>query len=293
MTEAKQTWAAILHDLGINKGDAVYLAIDMGHVPLPSISAPLSKAALRDREKRWCEFILDVLLEAVGSEGTILAPTFSYDYARNGAPYYHETSASEIGPFTEYFRQLDESIRSFHPLYSVSGIGPRAAGILEDIGRSAFGIRSPFAKFPGQGVKFLFLGTPLGDCLTYAHHVEQLYGVNHMFNRAYNTPVFKGGVQHQGPWMAAVRYLGVGITAAVGNLELALIKDGSLRICANFPSPMQCAHVSDVDRVLSNLLDHDPCALLEEPVEVHIQSPGSAEQPLVRKSIFFDLRAAE
>ena len=250
---------------------------------------PLTRDGILGRERQWSEYLLDVLLEVLGPDGTLLAPAFSYDYARNGTPYHHERSPSEVGPFTEFFRKSKGVVRSLHPLHSVVGIGPKTTEILDDVGRSAFGPRSPFGRLQKTGCKFLCLGVSLGKSLTYAHHMEQVYGVNHMYNKVFNTPVFVSGVKQAGAWLCFVRYLGVGLEAQIGNLETKLREDGLLKETSRWEHPMQLVHVTHAEEIGFRQLEENPCSWLKEPIEIHIEAPGARRQEALAKAAYFKI----
>ena len=163
---------SIIRNLAIGSGDVVYVCVDMAYLPLPKMAFEISRAGVRGIRDRYCAFVLDALLEVVGDSGTLLVPTFCLSYARYGEPYYHEKTPSEVGPFSEYFRKRGGVIRSLHPMLSIAGIGINAAAILENIGKSGYGVCSPFMRFNDYRVKFLCLGIPLPRGITYLHHLE-------------------------------------------------------------------------------------------------------------------------
>jgi aminoglycoside 3-N-acetyltransferase len=282
MAEADALRAAIA-EVGVRAGDVVYLGVDMSGVALPRLPVPRSRADVLAQRDQHCAFLLDVLRGAIGEAGTLLVPTFSYAYARHGVPYVHETSPSELSPFTEYVRTRPGVLRSFHPLYSVSGQGPAAPAILERCGRSAYGPASPFGRLAGQRAKFLGVGVRLAQFLTYAHHLEQLMGVNHAYHKVYNVPAFRGGVEQPGPWLAFVRYLGIGVELAVGRLEERLRAEGALREAG----PVLACDVADAERVGFAMLAENPCAFIAEPVEVQLDAPGAAPQPTRARAVRF------
>lgn len=275
--EAYKVWDLILDDLGIARGDTVYLGVGMANVPLPRHEIGLSREEIFKREEHWCAFVVEVLRKKLGSKGTILVPTYTYAYTK-GIPYIHEASPSETGPFTEYLRRHADS-RSLHPVHSVAGIGLHAKTILDNTGRAAFGARSPYMRFKDHGVKFLCLGATMGESLTYTHHLEHLYGVNYRYNKIFNTPVFRDGVEQPGPWLCFSRFLGVGVDPALINAEHGLRKAGKLGASSRWHYPMQVASVKDVDSVIFDMLDADPFAFTREPVEIQIESPGSVSKP--------------
>jgi aminoglycoside 3-N-acetyltransferase len=276
-----------LRAVGVEEGDVVYLGVDMSGVALPRLAVPRTRAEAQDQRDRHCAVLLDGVRAALGERGTLLMATFTYAYARAGVPYVHETSPSELGPMSEYLRTRPGVLRSFHPLNSVAGVGPAARAVLEDCGRSSYGPLSPFGRLGGVGAKIVGLGVPFGRFLTHAHHLEQLMGANHAYHKVFNVPAFRGGVEQPGPWLAFVRYLGIGVDLAVGRLEDRLRAGGLLREQQGAAGPVQAATVLDVERVGLRMLADDPWAFLREPVEVAFEAPGAFVQPARRRTVYF------
>lgn len=273
--EARHLLNAILDDLGVAAGDTVYLAVDMAGVPLPFWKAELSRAAIRARQERWCGFLFDMLMARLGPQGTILAPTFSYGYAR-GEAYVHEDTPSETGPFTEWFRRHPQAVRSLHPIHSVAAVGAKAEAICGGLtGKAAYGTGSVFARLPAT-TKFLCLGATLGASLTYAHHLEQMYGVNHRYTKIFDTPVTRSGQVVAGPWLCFMRYLGTPVRANVHALEAALRDEGALAESPRLPA-MQCVGLTQVDDIAGRMLAADPWAFTKEKVEIRMEAGDAAE----------------
>ncbi|MEO5335333.1 MAG: AAC(3) family N-acetyltransferase [Magnetospirillum sp. WYHS-4] len=286
--EAIDLYTAALRHLGIGRGDIVYLAVDMARLPLPAYPAKLNREAIRAREQRWCAFVLERLQETIGPEGTLIAPTFFYSYARSNGPYIHEESPSETGPFTEYFRTLPEARRSLHPIYSVAAIGPLASEIADGIvGKSAFGAMSVFGRLTRYPIKFLFLGASVGESLTHAHHLEHMYGCNHRYHMVFNTPVSMGGHEIPGPWLCFMRYLGTPVRADVFPLERRLRERGVLVEWPDWPHPMQMVTIEDAERIGYEMLAEAPWSFTREPVEIHMESPGKAPHPALQTAVRF------
>lgn len=268
-----------LRSLGLRPGMVVYLGLDLGAIPLPATRPPRTREGIAAFRDGLCAFVDDAVRQVVGDEGTILVAAFSYAYARHATPYEHETSPAELGPFPEWFRTRPGTIRSFHPLYSVCGRGPRASAILEGTGRSAFGAHSPFARLGAEETVFVSLGSPLARWFTYAHHLEHLAGVNHAYHKAYTVPAFRNGAEVPGPFLAFVRYLDAGVELALGHLEDRLRAEGALAEIVEPGMLLQAVSAADAERIGLAMLAENPCAFIEETVTIHIDSPGSARQP--------------
>jgi aminoglycoside 3-N-acetyltransferase len=220
--EAGKLLASILADLGIAEGDNIMLGIDMSRIPLPRYEAQLTREAFREREEKWCGFVYRHLMDAIGSKGTLLVPAYSYSCSRPGSRFSADETPSEIGPFTEYFRLQSGVARSIHPIFSIAGTGPAATAILGDTGKSAFGADSPFARFISHNVKFLCLGVEIRNCITYLHHLEQLYGTPHRYHKSFDAEVLADGKTVRGPWFAFMAYRGMDYVSDFSSLQRAV-----------------------------------------------------------------------
>ncbi len=288
VAEARAQLNLILDDLKVEKGETLFLGTDLARVPLPKIQVPLTREAMRSRERDWCRFLLDSLLDRLGPNGTVLIPTTSNGYGRHGTPYIHEETPSEISAFSEFLRVQPEAIRSLHPLLSVGGIGKNASAILDNVGKAAFGALSPYGRLAAFDAKFVFLGSGV-HALIYGYHLQQVYGVNHMYNKLFNAPVYRGGQLVEGPWLCCLRYLGAGIERDFVPLEERVKKEGCLNLSTHSSHSMQSITVADMDRIGFRMLEENPWAFTNGPVEIHVAAPGSAPPLTKYRAVFYDL----
>ena len=99
--------------------------------------------------------VVDALLDAVGPEGVVAAPTFT----RYDRPYDPGTSPSTTGAVTEALRRRERAVRSPHPTKSVAAIGPGVADLLADHDpANSLGPGSPLHRLAADGGKVLLLG---------------------------------------------------------------------------------------------------------------------------------------
>jgi aminoglycoside 3-N-acetyltransferase len=286
MTEQQAASAlrAILDTLGVQAGDRIMLGIDMGKLPLPRYPAALNRAAFRARERQWCQFVLDVLLERLGPQGTLLAPAFSYSCTRPGSVFVAESTPAENGPFTDFLRADPRAVRSLHPIFSIAGIGRDAHALLDDVGHAAFGAMSPFARFAGHGIRFLGLGLELRVCLTHIHHLEQQYGCPHRFHKTFDVTVQAGGRQISGDWHAYMGFRGIDYASDVGPLMRALDTDGLLRKVDANGGHHQLAEIADVERLGYALLSDNALALVDRPLRMRFEDGDNPGGPGARTS---------
>ena len=103
---------------GVARGDVVYLSTQL--FGLGALRGAVDKQA-------YCAGFYDGVRTAIGSEGTLVVPTFTQQVGRFGLQFIHEETPSLTGIFGEHVRQLPGAMRSLHPVFSVSAIGPQAA----------------------------------------------------------------------------------------------------------------------------------------------------------------------
>lgn len=143
--------------------------------------------------------VIEALLEVVGPQGTLIMPTFNYDFLR-GIPWDMRTTPSQMGVLTELVRTDPRAKRMFHPIYSMAAIGRHADELAAHRSNDCFGETTIFTKFREWDAKILIIGLAYSKSITFLHHCEQLAGVDYRFLKE-----FKGtAIDQQGkPYEAA------------------------------------------------------------------------------------------
>jgi aminoglycoside 3-N-acetyltransferase len=103
--------------------------------------------------------LIDGLLEAVGSSGTLAMPAFN-STRHMPVPYFDvHSTPSRAGMLTEIFRKRPEVLRSYHPTHSVAAQGERAVEFLANHhDHEALGIDSPLDRLARAGGYVLLMG---------------------------------------------------------------------------------------------------------------------------------------
>jgi aminoglycoside 3-N-acetyltransferase len=115
------------------------------------------------------------LRSVLGSHGTLIVPTFSFDFT-DESPHGHwslEDSESDMGALTEYVRQNEESSRTVHPFYSFSVVGARSEDIAQLHSTESFSREYVFGYVHQQDAKILILGTDYNNAMTFFHYIEK------------------------------------------------------------------------------------------------------------------------
>ena len=179
---------------GIKEGDVVFVHSD--------ISA-FGKLLLFDR-KLLLQTLIDSIKEAVGEDGTIIMPTFTYSFDKNET-YDVENTKSTVGTLTEFFRKQEDVSRTIHPSHSVVVLGGHKNELL-NIGKDTFGQGSVFEKFHKLNGKLVFFGTPFHEACTFIHYIEQMYEVPYRYMRKYKGKIIKDDKEYEDEFLFYYKY---------------------------------------------------------------------------------------
>jgi len=156
-----EAMAADLRALGLEKGDTVVMHSNASVGPARQmVKAP-------DTGMRW---VLDAILEVIGPEGTLSAPTFTKCFKGSGdgptgEVWNPDTTPSRVGSLTNYVLKQPGRARSDHPTHPMAAIGGRAeefcAGHSWRDGASTFDRNGPWGKLVDWDGKILWLGTDM------------------------------------------------------------------------------------------------------------------------------------
>jgi len=151
----RESLTADLHRIGVRPGDKLVV-----HSSLRAIG----------QVDGGSKSVVAALLDAVGSDGLIAAPTFTYHATR----FNPETEPSLTGAITETVRHWPGAVRSWHPTHSWAMIGPDAADIADGhhlIGGVSFD--SPLDRIAKAGGKVLLIG--VGHAANTTIHVGETH----------------------------------------------------------------------------------------------------------------------
>ena len=121
--------------------------------------------------------VVDALLQAVGPEGTLVVPTFTYPSAGDATFVFDPAhTPSGMGAISEAARRRPEAHRSIHLAHSVAAIGSLAETIATSGGASAWDADSPMRQVFDRNGRYLLLGVPYQN-LTAMHLCEVWLGL--------------------------------------------------------------------------------------------------------------------
>ncbi len=162
----------------IEKGDIVYVVSDI---------LALSIRARENKEKMDINRFIDSILAKVGSEGTVLIPTFNWGFCR-GEAFDIKKTVSKTGALGNAALKRTDFVRTAHPIYSFMVWGKDKEMLAELDAKEAFGADSVFGYLHRNHAKALIIGLPTMSGLTFVHYIEQMVGVPYRYPKDFKAP---------------------------------------------------------------------------------------------------------
>ena len=165
-------YTKIVEQLPIHNGDILNVHSDV---------LELAKICRNYGEKFEGDRFIQSLQEAVGENGTLLFPTFNWDFCKGIAFDYHNTKGKS-GALGNVALKMPGFKRTQHPIYSFAVWGKAQSVLLALRNRSSWSNDSPFAYLHHNNGKVLIVGLP-GVISTFVHYVEQMVGVDYRYHK--------------------------------------------------------------------------------------------------------------
>ena len=142
---------------------------------------------IEDRNKNETLEELLLIIKNFLPKTTIIVPTANLNLPNSGQKYDNADTASfKMGAFSEFIRKKKHAIRSFHPLWSMSGLGKNSKKILSNISSHAYSANSVVHKlFQEENNYFLALGQHPRFMLPIIHHLEHINQVPYRFEKTF------------------------------------------------------------------------------------------------------------
>jgi aminoglycoside 3-N-acetyltransferase len=178
------------------------------------------------------QIILDVFLEILGHQGTLLLPTFNFNFC-DQVPFSISTTPSQMGILSEIARLKMTPKRSKHPVYSFVAFG-KDADIYNAINNnSAYEEISPFGILKQNNAKIALLDLNDQKGMTFYHHIEESLQVPYRYFKTFSADYEDEQKNNQiASYQIYVRDLEKGITTSLHKMEKLCWKEG---ICKGYP----------------------------------------------------------
>jgi aminoglycoside 3-N-acetyltransferase len=160
---------------------------------------------INDKDDYYKTF-LNVILDIIGPNGTLMTNTYTFQTLRYKEKFIYENTKSSSGTFSEIVRKNVNSIRSEHPVFSVSAIGKYKKYLCKKNSRHNYGYGSPYQRFLKLNGKILNLA--IEPALNpFLHVSEFMMGVPYYYNKLTKVQYYKNKNKVSKDYISSVRYL--------------------------------------------------------------------------------------
>jgi len=184
-----------LSQLKVGKGDLIFLHSNIGFFGM----LEGAKSA-----KDICSTFDEVLRDCVGSQGTIVHPTFSYSFCRR-EEFDVANTPGVCGVLSEYARNQPSYTRYGDANFSVVVSGALSEQLTKNPTEHSFGPNCFWERFLANEGKFVNLNFDAGS--TFVHFVEKELNVSYRYDKSFEGVYVNGKNQEQKAFIHYVRDL--------------------------------------------------------------------------------------
>ena len=166
----------IIKIFNIKKNDILLVSSD-----LTSLLSFFKKKKIRYN----LNYLIDVLIDTLGSNGTLLFPTYNWDFCK-GYTFDYINTPSTTGSLSKIALSRNDFIRTKNPIYSFTVYGKYSKYLANLKHQSCFGEDSPFAFLYQKNGKNLFIGMDYKLGFTMDHYAEEKVGVDYRFFKTFS-----------------------------------------------------------------------------------------------------------
>lgn len=191
-----------------------------GTLLISSDITALAKNAIEHGEFFDPNIFIDSFIEQIGENGTLLFPTYNWDFCKGKTFDYNKTPCM-TGVLGKVALKRNDFIRTRHPIYSFAVWGKDKDYLYSLANKDSFGIDSPFAYLYDSKAQNLMINSDLKDSLTFVHYVEeQSGGVEYRFNKDFTSGyIDEKGAEDIRTYSMFVRNLDLDVVNTINPLE--------------------------------------------------------------------------
>lgn len=235
--------------MDVQKGDIIFLSSD---------SRRMLCDAMRNQADSDLNLFLDGLIKKVGKEGTIILPTYNWEFCEGKGFDYNKTK-SKTGILSVIALERKDFKRTKHPIYSFAVYGKYKEELCAMENIDSFGEDSPFAFLREHNVKNYVIDVTLENCFTYVHFVEEQSGiVSYRYIKNFEGDyIDEDGICTKRVYSMFVRKLDLDVQSTVDLIEDDFIRTGIEYEIQINSSKIKCIHMGDAyDIILSDIRDN-------------------------------------
>ena len=169
-----------------------------------------------------------ILNNLIGPNGTLCMNTYSFNTLRYNESFNYHNIKTTSGKLSEILLKDKNSIRSHHPVFSVTAIGKQASFICKNNSLNNYGYNSPYNKFLKTNGKIINLGMEPWQN-PFNHVSEFLIGVPYYYNKFTNVKYLRNKKIINIKFSSFVRYLNFDLVENFNEIKKELINQNLVK----------------------------------------------------------------
>ncbi len=211
----------------------------------------------KNHERLDLNVFLDLLVEKVGKKGTLMLPTYNWDFC-GGKTFDYKHTLSKTGAISQAALAHPSFKRTKHPIYSWAVAGKDRDFLCSLENTDSFDNKSPFHYLYEKKGKNVILDVSLQNCFTFVHYVEENVGVPYRYKKNFTADyIDENGKKTRRTYSMFVRDYDLDAEVKLDPLQNYLIENRTISIANAGLSqilsvPLDAAFVAIKDDILCN-----------------------------------------
>ena len=207
--------------------------------------------------------VIDALRSILTEEGTLIVPTFNYDFC-DGKPFDVQKTPSKMGIISELVRTNSISKRTFDPVFSFAILGKHRDYLADLKNEHSFGPNSIFAKLRELNAKIMIIGLTYNQSMTFFHHIEEIQGCDYRYFKEFKGIITNyDDVKQDGKIILFVRDIERGVQNAVDKMGSIMELEGIVKNTIIGESEIKIMNVNDVYKRTVEEMEKNPHILIK------------------------------
>ena len=234
----------LIKKMNIKKGENIFIASDILRIGLKFYEK---------KETFDLDIFLDKLKEKITKEGTIVFPTYNWDFCK-GISFDYNKTKSKTGALSQKALKRKEFQRTQHPIYSFAVWGKNSQELCNLNNSSSFGLDSPFSYFKEKDYKMVFIDVSFTNSLTFTHYIEESLKVDYRFLKTFKGKyIDKNNSETEREYSMYVRYLEFDVGHNMDKLEISAENKKILKVNNFYNIPIKNCRLKE----LANIIEKD------------------------------------
>ncbi len=163
----------ILSQLGIKKGDIIL------------VNANILNFIIKGKKNFVPEDFIDCLKKRVTNKGTLIFPTYSWEFCEKRT-FNYKLTRTISGALSNITLQRKDFKRTKNPIFSFTVYGSKKKTLCDMNHSNCFSLNSPFGYLIKNKAKHFFINLDYQDAMTFVHVAEQLEKVKYRYMKTFN-----------------------------------------------------------------------------------------------------------